>query len=381
MGILSEPSAKFELRPLPGFLQVWSSMQYVVVILFVCLFPVFVANFPSDWWVARALAAAGGVGILAGAGVFTWVLYVVPLVMAEERHTFWVWLALALLIGSYVLLVCCFLGLQGLVVRSHFSRGTRNHLWGIDKAKEGYEYTVWLLRQRLPREQRYWREWVATRDPAFLVHAPPEALVAHIYPLRFLLTMGMCVYLILIFVLFTIWLWSNIDAVATELYNQVPRPPNISWEEEKAANLQLLVGLKEAIVKLVMVAPQFSFLHRAVWVLEDFNYISTLRSINAWAAAFKSAVTRAGALAAVTALLGTMFCAWRLTKRVRLNILLIRKGKHRTDIPLELFSHRQAEQYPAQQLFHVLFGYLAQVPPDPFRGCWSPSANGWQTKR
>ena len=73
-GVVSEPSEKFELKPVPGLKAQWESMKYVVLILFVCMFPIFAAGWPAPSrlrWFWVVLAA----GVLGGGGYFTWVMY------------------------------------------------------------------------------------------------------------------------------------------------------------------------------------------------------------------------------------------------------------------------------------------------------------------
>ena len=236
-GILSDLSAPFAKSPVPSLMNQWKSMQWVVFIIFVALYPVFAANFPRHSPTATWALVAVALAVLVGGGVFTWYMYVANVVAAAAGP--WVYAAVVMLAGSYVLLCAGVVALALALAVAGARPAWHDALWGMPKAREAYDYVQWLCTARVPMRTRIWREWQADRDRAFIVHEPPKALLRHIMPLRFLLAMGMCGYLICIFVLFTIYVWSEIQAIVDQLYNLVPNPETLYWEEQAAANAQV----------------------------------------------------------------------------------------------------------------------------------------------
>ena len=208
-----------------GLAKQWNNLKYALISMFCMVLPVFSANFPGapgQWlWIAAAAVALGGFG------VFLYFMYLRDILLDWGNVSVYLQTSCAYLLVTYGIVCVAFVAFCVEVARSARSAAVLHRLWGIRKAREAYGYAKWIatVHRGLAPEERAALERTADCDPLAIMHVPPAEYKRCIWPLRFVVVMGLVVWLFGLFLLLVIRAYVAINDSINRVANLVPPVP------------------------------------------------------------------------------------------------------------------------------------------------------------
>ena len=112
---------------------------------------------------------------------------------------------------TYFLLCATLVGISHRFWKSRTVAPILHRLWGLSKAREQYEYCKWITTLKTDLVERTKCNKKSMINRLEIVHMPDGKLMRHIVPFRFYLAMGLCAWLISLFILLVVWIFVELQ--------------------------------------------------------------------------------------------------------------------------------------------------------------------------